>query len=32
MPPIDFEYSRMYVIQRNRKIILEQILHQDPKT
>ena len=32
MPPIDFEYSGMYVILRNKKINLEQILHQDIKT
>ena len=32
MPPMDFEYSDMYVIQRNQKINLEQILQQDSKT
>ena len=32
MPPMDFEYSGIQVIQRNKKIYLEQILQQDPKT
>ena len=32
MPPIDFEYSGIHVIQRSQKINLEQILQQDPKT
>ena len=29
---MDFEYSGMYVIQRNQKSNLEQILQQDLKT
>ena len=32
MPPVDFAYSGMYIIQRNQKIKPEQILQQDLKT
>ena len=32
MPPMDFEYSDMYVIQKKKKYNLEQILQQDSKT
>ena len=32
MPPMDFEYSGIHVIQIIQKINLEQSLQQDPKT